>query len=383
MNEMLVCDLAVSFQGLDDPRIDRTKKYPLIELVFLTIVASLCGANSWQGVILVGEVKLEWLRRFFKYENGIPSHDTVGRVFSLIDPKKFHNCFIEWTKKITAVTNGEIVAIDGKQSRCSHDSNSDKDAIHLVNAPGVKNGLSLGQIKVSDKSNEITAIPQLLELLEIKGAIVTIDAMGCQKNIAATIIDNKADYVLALKGNQTSLHKEVQTYFEAKQLELQENTSDLSFLETVEKEHGRIETRSYFQIILDNRVMEWVPSLKDWKGVQSLIIVKSRREVGEKISSESRYHISSLPLNVKVAAEAVRGHWGVENGLHWVLDVVFDDDKSRIRKDYAPQNFNLIKKLTINALKQESTRKSLSLANKRALAAMDNRYLEKLIAGLS
>jgi predicted transposase YbfD/YdcC len=219
--------------------------------------------------------------------------------------------------------------------------------------------------------------------LEIKGAIVTIDAMGCQKNIAATIIENEADYVLALKGNQTSLHKEVQTYFEAHQLKLQENTSDRLFLETVEKEHGRIETRSYFQIALENEVLQWVPSLKDWKGIQSLVVVKSQREVGEKSSSESRYYISSLSLDVRVAAEAVRGHWGVENSLHWVLDVVFGDDKSRIRKDYAPQNFNLIKKLTINALKQESTRKSLSLANKRALAAMDNRYLEKLIAGLS
>ncbi len=309
MENSAECSLVVAFGPLDDPRIDRTKKYSLIELVFLTIVASVCGANSWSHVVLVGEAKLEWLRRFFPFEHGVPSHDTIGRVFSLIDPKKFHECFLVWTQKIATITQGEIIAIDGKVCRSSHDDYRGRDAIHLVNAWAVTNGLSFGQFKVADKSNEITAIPELLELLAVKGAIITIDAMGCQKDIAASIVDHGADYVLALKGNQGCMHEEVKMYFECNKLRLQGAANPTAHLQTIEKEHGRIETRSYHQILVAEAI-DWLPSASQWKCLSSIIIVESQRDIKDKVSQETRFYLSSLPINIKTAAAAVRGHWG-------------------------------------------------------------------------
>lgn len=382
MDEQFDSGIDVYFGDICDPRVDRTKKYPLIEILFLTMAAVLCGANSWQQIAMVGNSKIEWLRKFYNFANGIPSHDTIGRVFSLLDTKKFHDCFLRWTQAVASIVNGEIVAIDGKESRSSQDGYVGRDAIHLVNAWGVKNGLSLGQIKVSDKSNEIKAIPQLLELLVLNGAIVTIDAMGTQKAIAEAIIEKQADYVLALKGNQGNLHEEVKVFFEAKRLSIIENADPNSVLETVEKGHGRIETRKFVQVEMNKDLIEWCPSIQNWKGLKSVIMLTSMREIGDKISEENRFYISSLKTDVERAAEAIRGHWGVENSLHWTLDVTFDDDKSRVRKDNAPQNFGIVKKIAINALKLEKSLKGLSLVGKRLKAAMENQYLEKLVCQL-
>lgn len=379
MEEEKDLGIDVYFRDLIDPRIERTKKYPLKEIIFLTIAGVLCGANSWQQIVLVGTTKIEWFKRFYPFASGIPSHDTLGRVFSILDPKKFHDCFLRWTQAAASIVEGEIVAIDGKAIRGSSDHHTGRDAIHLVNAWGVKNGLSLGQIKVSDKSNEITAIPPLLELLAIKGAIVTIDAMGTQKEIAKAIIEKDADYMLALKGNQGNLHKEVMAYFDAKSMEFL-NTPN--FLETVDKGHGRIETRQFLQLQINEDMRDWCPSINDWEKMGSIVRLTSIRDLGDKISQEQRYYISSLSLDVAKAAEAIRGHWGVENGLHWTLDVTFSDDASQVRKDHAPHNFGIVKKVAINALKLETSAKGLSMVNKRLKAAMDNNYLEKLMCQL-
>lgn len=382
MEEALDLGIDVYFKELSDPRIERTKKYPLDEIIFLTIAAVLCGANSWQQIVLVGTSKLEWLRRFYPFACGVPSHDTIGRVFSLLDPSKFHDCFLRWTQATASSLEGEIVAIDGKAIRGSSDHHTGREAIHLVNAWGVKNGLSLGQIKVSDKSNEITAIPSLLELLAIKGAIATIDAMGTQKEIAKAILDKEADYVLTLKGNQGNLHKEVTAFFDSKSLKFTTDKGQNNFLETIEKGHGRIETRQFVQVEINDTLRDWCPSLKEWKGINSVVRLNSIREVGEKISQEHRYYISSLGLDVPKVAEAIRGHWGVENGLHWTLDVTFSDDASQVRKDHAPNNFGIVKKIAINALKLEKSTKGLSMVNKRLKAAMENDYLGKLMCQL-
>lgn len=378
LNECRDCTLVVCFKDLEDPRIERTKKYPLIEIIFLTIVGTICGADSWRQIVLVGETKLEWMRKYFAYKNGIPSHDTIGRVFSLLNPKMFQACFYSWIKSIAIDCKGDIVAMDGKKSCNSHDG-EDAELLHIVSAWSVKNGLALGQLKVKDKSNEITAIPELLKILDLKGAIVTIDAIGCQTKITANIVeDAKADYVLALKGNQKKLHDEVVQYFFEHKEQICREKIECCF-KTVDKEHGRIETREYYQVELDSEVKEWIPEYPHWTGMKSIVMVDSQREIKGKTSNESRFYISSLALNTEKVAEAIRAHWGIENQLHWVLDVIFSDDKSRIRKDHAPQNFSLVKKWVLNLLKLEKTRKDLSLRMKRALAAMEFKYLEVIL----
>ncbi len=367
--------LDVFFSNLEDPRIDRTKKYPLGEIILLVICGTLCGADSWSQIVMVGEYKLAWLRKFFPYEHGIPSHDTVGRVFSLLNPHKFQECFLAWVRYVSTTTEGEIIAIDGKKSCASADSSAGTPPLYLVNAWAVENGVSFGQIKVSDKSNEITAIPKLLELLDAKGATITIDAIGAQKDICEKVIEQKADYVIGLKANQPNLHSEALAYFEAKKLEMSGNKD--FHIEDVDSGHGRVETRNCYHLPIDRN---WVPSAAEWKGLASIIAIVSERHLKARdtTTTETRLYISSLLPNPAKAQKTVRSHWSVENQLHYSLDITFDDDRSRIRKDHAPENYNMVKKWVLSLLKKTTTKKKMSLKAKRMAALVDTEFLDSL-----
>lgn len=297
------------FSELKDPRIDRTKRHSLTDIITIAICAVVCGADSWVDVEVFGKSKKEWLSGFLELPNGIPSHDTFTRVFSMLDAESFQNCFIKWVKMVSEVSKGQIVAIDGKTLRRSHDSKAGKSAIHMVNAWASANRLVLGQVRVDDKSNEITAIPKLLSILKVTGCIVTIDAMGCQKEITRAITDQKADYVLALKGNQRQLYKDVVEMFEyGAQTGFRGIESD--WFETVEKSHGRLERR-VCRTISSPDFISYVNDTKSWTNLRSVAMVESERVIGGKASSERRYYISSLGGDAKRILEAVRGHWGV------------------------------------------------------------------------
>lgn len=361
--------LDVLFNGLEDPRLDRNKLYSLSEILFLTLVAVVCGVDSWRGVELLGNNRLEFLRQYFSYKNGIPSHQTIGRVFSLIKPKAFEICFINFMKYMCNLSGEEIIALDGKTLRRSHDRANGIPALHMVNAWAVNNGVSLGQLKVDDKSNEITAVPELLDLLDVKGSIVTADALNCQKEIAEKVKKNKGDYVLAVKGNQGTLHEEIAYEFKVALEEKQLNP-----YETVEKGHGRVETRRYSCL----QVGEWLGRRNEWEGLQSVGMVETEVYRGENLTTEKRYFILSIPPDVQKFARACRGHWGIENSLHWVLDVTFGEDASRIRKDHAPRNFAIIRKLALNIIKTDKESK-ISLRLRKAQAMMTPEYLKKLL----
>jgi len=357
---------------ITDPREAHKIWYPLEEVLLITVCAVIGGADSWVEVEIFGKAKEGFLKRFVPLERGIPSHDTFGDVFAAIDPEEFKKCFIHWAESLCEQIKG-IVAIDGKCLRHSYDKAADKPAIHMVSAWARGQRLVLGQEKVADKSNEITAIPKLLELLDLSGCIVTIDAMGCQRKIAEQIISKSADYVLALKGNQGELHDDV-TLFLAEQRSCHYNDIKVDIYETTDADHGRIEERSY--CITED--IGWLREKHDWPGLRSIGFVESTREVNNQVSTETRYFISSLAPDAQEFAEAVRGHWGIENSLHWVLDVNFKDDGCRIRKDNAPQNFAIIKHMAYNLIQKErSTKKSMN--SKRRLAGWDERYLLKVL----
>lgn len=313
------------FEDISDPRIDRSKRHKLIDIIIIVIVGVICGAESWRAIEMVAEEKKDWLKKFLELPSGIPSHDTIARVFSRISARQFEICFSLWMKATATLTNGQVIAIDGKTLRRSFDKTSDESAIHMVSAWATENGVVLGQIKVDAKSNEITAIPKLLEVLELSGCIVTTDAMGCQKTIGAQIIDKGADYVFGLKGNQGNTLGAVEMHFDT-------TNSELEALTTTDGDHGRIETRNY-KVVAANKV----PELTEWPGCKSAVMVTSTRETREKTTTESRYYISSLEPNVAILAKAIRGHWGIENSLHHVLDVTFKEDQSRVRLGEAPE----------------------------------------------
>jgi predicted transposase YbfD/YdcC len=365
------------FNDLEDPRMERTKHHQLLDIIAIAICGVICGADSWVDLELFGRSKEEWLKRFLSLPNGIPSHDTFGRVFALLDPVKFAQCFTSWVRAVSQLTQGQVIAIDGKALRRSHDRANGKSAIHMVSAWASANHLVLGQLKVDDKSNEITAIPELLEVLELSGCIVTIDAMGCQKDIARQIVEQGADYVLALKENQGQLYREVVDTFKSGLGSAFEGLQH-DFYQTVGKGHGRIETRQCW-VVSEPEVLEYLNEKGAWAGLSSVAMVRSKRVVGDEESVESRYYISSLQGEARQLLEATRTHWEIENCVHWVLDIAFNEDDSRVRQGHAPQNLAVVRHLALNLLKMEQTSKG-GVKARRKRAGWDEDYLLKVLS---
>lgn len=363
------------FNGVTDPRIENAnRRHELGDMLVLTILAVICGADGWTGVEDFGRAKLRYLKRFLKLPNGIPSHDTLGDLFARLCPEQLQAGFLSWVNALVSVSNGEIVAIDGKTLRHSYDTGAGRGAIHMVSAWASANRMVLGQVKVDAKSNEITAIPALLKLLHLDGAIVTIDAMGCQKAIAEQIIEGQGDYVLSLKGNQGQLHEDVELFLESAYAKDFAGTAH-DYHETLEKDHGRIEVRRYWI----TEQIEWLESKAAWAGLCSIGLVESERHIGDKITTERRYFIASIEADAKLFARAVRTHWTIENQLHWSLDMTFREDDCRVRQGHAAQNFATIRHIALNLLKNETTSKR-GIQSRRLRAGWDHRYLAKILA---
>jgi predicted transposase YbfD/YdcC len=365
--------LLTHFADLRDPRREADCDHKLIDMVSIAILAVICGANDISALAEFGQAKEEWLRTFLELPHGIPSHDTFGRVLARLKPSEFERCFLNWVRTVAELTEGEVVAIDGKQARRSHARSRERAAITLVSAWAQRNRLTLGQYKVAEDSNEITAVPELLRLLELKGCIVTVDALNTQKEIAAQIRAQEADYVLALKGNHGELHAAVVDFCAAVREDRTANL-EVSTHTTVDGEHGRIETRRYWSIV----AVDWLPGFAQWRDLRSIGLVEAQREVNGQVTTHARYYLSSLPVDAVRLAGAVRGHWSIENSCHWVLDVVFREDDSRLRMGHAPENFALLRRLANSLLQQEKTAK-VGVANKRFKAALDQRYLLKVL----
>lgn len=359
------------FRSLPDPRQQGKVVYPLDEVLLLSLLAVLAGAESFVDIARFGAKKLALLRRFRPFASGTPSHDQIGDIYAALDPEQFQQCFVAWVAALTGAPAG-VIAIDGKTVRRSHQRKAGKAAIHMVSAFATRQRLVLGQVKVAEKSNEIVAIPKLLDLLAIEGAIVTIDAMGCQREIARKIIDKKADYVLALKGNQGSLRDDVEV-FVAEQTANGFKDTVVSRSETVDGDHGRIETRKT-TVIHD---VQWLQDRHGWPGLRSVVIVESIREIGDKVEFETRFYIASLILLAAQMGPIVRSHWAVENSLHWVMDMIFRDDECRIRTDHAPANFTTIKHMVHNLIRKAPGKDSLRL--RRKTAGWDDDFLASMI----
>lgn len=378
MSEKKATTLFEHLSEIKDPRIERTKWHKLIDILVIAVCATICGAESYPDMEEFGLDKEEWLRTFLELENGIPSHDTFRRVFMLIKPSEFQGCFLSWVEGVCELTDKEVVSVDGKQSRGSKKKNKkskiQNEGLRMVSAWAVKNRLVLGQQKTQEKSNEITAIPELLRLLSLKGCIVTIDAMGCQREIVKQIVEQEADYVISLKGNQGNLHKDVADYFTwAEKIKYQDIEFD--YCETVEKGHGRIEVRRCWV----TEDIDWLEEKEDWAGLKSIVMVLSEREViGKAISVERRYFISSLSANAKESLNAVRSHWQIENSLHWVLDVAFREDDCQIKDENAAANMATLRHITLNLLNQEKSCKR-GVKGKRLKAAWNQDYLLKVL----
>ena len=325
------------FRGLPDPRQPGKVIYPLSEVLLLCLLAVLGGAECFVEIARFGERKLELLRRFAPFRDGTPSHDQLGDIFATLDAAAFQRCFVAWVATLTGASK-EVIAIDGKTLRRSYQKKGARAPIHMVSAFAARQRLVLGQVKVADKSNEIVAIPKLLEMMAIEGAVVTIDAIGCQRDIAEQILRQKADYVLALKGNQGTLHEDVKL-FAAEQKANGFKDTPVSHHETVDGDHGRIETRTYTAF----HDVAWLQERHDWPGLKGVLMVESQREIGNKIERETRFYLTSLVWLASQLGPAVRSHWQVENGLHWIMDMLFRDDECRIRTDHAPVNFTAIK----------------------------------------
>ena len=365
-------DLVEYFSTIDDPRIDRNKYHALTDILVLTVCAVVSGADGWEAIEQFGKEKLDWLRQYVPLENGVPSHDCIAYVLSRLSPKKFRECFMDWTRAVTEQTGGEVIAIDGKTARGSRDRKNQRNPLHMVSAWACHNRLVLGQEATEEKSNEITAIPKLLALLELKGCIVTLDAMGCQTAIAQQILEQKGDYVFGLKGNQGTLHEAVEDFFSC--AERQQFAAVVhDHLEEVDKDHGRFEIRRYW-ITEDLRTL---PEIENWKGLRSIGMVERECHQGGTRTVERRYFLSSIAAQAQPFAHAVRGHWGVENPLHWRLDVILGDDASRIRKGHAPAIMTSIRHLCMNLFEQESS--AMSLAKKRRKAAWNDDYRAKVV----
>jgi len=363
------------FKDLPDPRQPGKVTYPLDEVLLLALLAVLAGAETFVDIARFGERKLDLLRRFRPFKDGTPAHDHLGDIFAVLDAERFQRCFVAWVASLTGLPEG-VIAIDGKTSRRSHQKKGAKGkaAIHMVSAFAARQRLVLGQVKVAEKSNEIVAIPKLLDMLAIEGAIVTIDAMGCQRDIAQKIVDKKADYVIALKGNQGTLRDDVEQFVEEQKATGFAETK-ISQDTTVDGDHGRIETRTT-TVIHD---VAWLQKRHAWPGLQSIVVVESTREIAGKIEQETRFYITSLVFLASLLGPIVRSHWAIENSLHWVMDMIFRDDECRIRTDHAPANFTTIKHMALNLIRKASGKDSIRL--RRKVAAWDDNFLVSLIGG--
>ncbi|MBD0296255.1 MAG: ISAs1 family transposase [Flavisolibacter sp.] len=355
------------FDSLSDPRVERTRKHKLIDILIITIAAVLSGCDDWNEIELYGNSKEEWLKTFLELPEGIPSHDTFNRVFAMLDPEELQKRFLSWVQSVAIITDGQVVSLDGKRL-CGSGKDGSKSIIHMVSAWSNANNMVLAQTKVDDKSNEITAIPKLLDVLLIKGCVITIDAMGCQKEIAGKIIDKEAHYVLAVKNNQEYLLDDLKEAFA-------QSEPDAIITQT-EMGHGRIEKRTC-KVINDT---DWVCKASEWKALKSLVEISTERmsKTTGQTQREARYYISSLQADAKKFNEAIREHWGIENNLHWSLDVAFDEDSSQKSAGNAAENFAIITRIALNLIKNDKTKKT-SMKNKRHLAGWDNSFLASLI----
>jgi predicted transposase YbfD/YdcC len=375
MDNKPIASVEHHFSGLTDPRIERTRLHKLLDIVVIAI----CGADNWVEVESFGQAKQKWLKTFLELPNGIPTHDTFGRVFGALDSDQFQSCFLNWITAVSRVTKGQVIAIDGKTLRRSHDKLLGKKAIVMVSAWATVKHLVLGQVKVDEKSNEITAIPELLHALEISGCIISIDAMGCQKEIAADIVQQRADYVLALKENHGQLHADVTLLFDDLAASDDQAYSHDHY-HAVDKDHGRIEIRQCWTIS-DPELLRHLRGAAEWQNLQSVVKVSTECRVGQTRSTEERYYLSSLRGDARRTLAAIRSHWQIENGLHWVLDIAFREDECRIRKEYGAQNFAILRHIALNLLKQEKTAK-MGVKAKRLRSGWNEDYLLTVLSGL-
>jgi predicted transposase YbfD/YdcC len=369
--------LWTAFAQVHDPRVERTKEHLLLDIIVVVVCGVICGADNWVEIEVWGQANEAWLRQYLALPNGIPSHDTLGRVFARLDETEFQAAFLDWVQAAFQLSGGQVIAIDGKKLRRSHDHSLGKTAIHMVSAWATRNQITLGQCKVDAKSNEITAIPRLLDVLMIEGGIVTIDAMGCQTEIAQKIVDKKADYLLALKENHPTLYHEVVDLF------AQDAISPVAALQrdyarTIEKDHGRIEIRECWTLT-DTDGFPSLYQTQSWAKLQTLVMLRRERRLDDKTTIETAYYLSSLPPRAQPLLDASRAHWGIENGLHWSLDVTFREDDSRMRQGNSPQNFAVIRHIALNLLKHETTM-PVGLKAKRLKAACNHDYLLTLLA---
>ena len=377
MSQEPIRSLEEHFSKITDPR-GPNVTHQLFDIIAIAIMGTICGADGWVEIEQFGNQKLSWLRQFLFLPKGIPSHDTFGRVFSRIDPEEFQASFMEWVKALQRVTQGQVIGIDGKQLRGSHDLSKGKRAIYMVSAWAEQNHLVLGQRQVAAQSNEITAIPELLRLLEIKGCIVTIDAIGTQTKIAKKIIAAEGDYLLAVKKNQGKLYRDMEMLFP---FDLPKGFEGTSFNhdKEVKKGHGRIDVRECW-VTSDPDYLEYVDPTHKWANLKSLVVITRRRIIDGEETLKTRFYISSLKANAKRILKATRQHWGIENGLHWVLDIAFNEDRSRVRKDHAPANLAVLRHMAVNLLKQETSAKG-GIKAKRMQAGWNEDYLLKVLSG--
>jgi predicted transposase YbfD/YdcC len=363
------------FSVLEDPR-RYNRRHKLLDIVVIAICAAICGAEGWEDIELFGETKEEWLREFLELPHGPPSDDTYRRVFAALDAEEFQICFMDWIEAVEELTQGQVIAVDGKTLRRSHDRSQGKKALQMVSAWASANGLVLGQRKVDGESNEITAVPELLDVLEIAGCIVTLDAIHCQTETVETIVNKGADYVLPVKENQPRLLEALQGLFD--------DPAEMRWVEcdyhrTEDQGHGRVEIRECWSTS-DPEYLNYIGTLAEWRDLQAIVMIQTERQLGDQTTVSRRYFISSLRSDAERLLQAVRGHWGIENKVHWVLDIAFREDDCRIRKGYSAENFAVLRHIALNLLRRETSAKR-SIKGKRMKAALDEKYLFKVLTG--